>query len=197
MHFYTPHCLECLLCFLFLVSFLAFILRKCRTVRFQSSLHGLRQTLFVCSVSIYILLDYFFFCLAALPALTISSSSFTGITSTWLWNRDHLILTSHILILLFLNFYWLFLTYILQHRSATVLARFSESMGSRGFTGADHEAVHRSSIQMDRRLPAFPKALLHRCWFHILWSWEFLCCNTKTTLRYISGAYIFLKEFFI
>lgn len=137
-----------------------------------------------------------FFCLAALPALTISSSSFTGIPSTWLWNRDHLILTSHILILLFLNFYWLFLTYILQHRSATVLARFSESMGSRGFTGADHEAVHRSSIQMDRRLPAFPKALLHRCWFHILWSWEFLCSNTNTTLRYISGAYIFLKEFF-
>lgn len=74
---------------------------------------------------------------------------------------------------------------------ATVLSHFSEAVRPCGFAGADGEAVHRSSIQMDRRLPALPQALVHRCLFPILWPQELLCCKTKDTrINFICTKFI-------
>lgn len=61
---------------------------------------------------------------------------------------------------------------------ATVLSHFREAVRLWGFAGAD-DAVHRSSIQMDRRLPALPQALVHSCLFPIVWPQGLLCCKTN------------------
>lgn len=80
------------------------------------------------------------------------------------------------------------LTYILQWMSAVVLAHFSKAVRPHGFAGADAEALDRFSIQMDRRLPALPQALYHRCLFPVVWPQGLFCCKTKRTV-WISDVY--------
>lgn len=77
----------------------------------------------------------------------------------------------------YLNF--ICLTYILHWMWTALFVHFSEAMGSAGFVGVEDEAVHGSSIQMDRRLPALPEDFVCSCVLPALRPHSFFCCKTR------------------
>lgn len=64
---------------------------------------------------------------------------------------------------------------------AAALSRFREAVRLSGFDGDDVKAVHGSSVQVDRGLPAVPHAFLDCRPLHSPWPCESLCWKARDT----------------